>query len=1093
MRRTNRVEPINIGQNGNDLTRATMTTTTRMEFVRRVEVLPMGEAVARLHSDLNQSLAGEVAISPRIWTGGMQQVATPVAVRGSRRSIWCIGCCFITVGLLALCGIIAGLTIAFRNTNDIGESGIERYDVGDLHYGMNDVDTAKFPSSTYLSSNNKMVVQNYLSNQLLDESGYRGLFIDGVLVQQQSTNNRRRRDTSCDALFIIQNIQVYFDYCSTCTGSRNLALRRSLGNLTAFQQPLNLLINNGSMSKVSTQLCSAPTISSLIVPVRLSILQAQQINSSLLPIETYSTTPTEISSSYSTYIYPKRPTTGRSSNIFTSRSISTQKRRTTTSTTTTTLPPMETTLPIVTTIVNDISTAIFTTSSTITTDGTPTTEFTIIQTSSEQTETTTAFNNIDRTISSTDSMTTSSGTIDDMTTSVQELKETSASQQTTLSSDETSTYNTDFTSPSTESFSTEFHEITLPSSASPTDLSSKETSTSNIMDNTTISEEFETTSTDDLSTISQGEQQEETLLTTSLDDYSTVTSLISDSTTNTNNIDTSSSSSSLYDISTIEIQLSTVSDYTEETSLSPQHILTTIQPLTTKVQTSFKSKASTAGSSRQTTKKISPFPPYKSVFSTISIRNRSSQQTSGATSSFTSVKPGRTRKQTYYSTAFVSPTTQRYDTSRAITTTLPSVKPGRTRKQTYYSTVFASPTTQRYDTSRAITTTLPSVKPGRTRKQTYYSTALASPTTQRYDTSQAKTSTVKPGRTRKQTYYSTVFVSPTTQRYDTSRAITTTLPSVKPGRTRKQTYYSTAFVSPTTQRYDTSRAVTSTNIYGPTSAKRRGRLTTVVTPLASTSQTNVRAYTTMTLPLTTATQQRGRSKNTISKSKQTTYIPTSLPPRKTVLSTSTMKQYYTSLLTTDIMTTGSTIATNTDIETVKSTLSTESVSFSTTPTILIDLHTSTSSLNEDQTTEPLLTIDLISTTPNDISTDEPFIITSKLNTTSTTTTVVSTDGMTITRSLFANLTEQQRLYSSASTALSVNAYIESSSITTVLITHSSIQSTKEIDTKSSVLLETLFDTSFPTMNQIRTSTEDSSQSKLLITTISPIHDTKSTH
>ncbi|CAF4180329.1 unnamed protein product, partial [Adineta steineri] len=695
MRRTNRVEPINIGQNGNDLTRATMTTTTRMEFVRRVEVLPMGEAVARLHSDLNQSFAGEVAISPRIWTGGMQPVATPVAVRGSRRSIWCIGCCFMTVGLLALCGIIAGLTIAFRNTNDIGESGIERYDVGDLHYGMNDVDTAKFPSSTYLSSNNKMVVQNYLSNQLLDESGYRGLFIDGVLVQQQSSNNRRRRDTSCDALFIIQNIQVYFDYCSTCTGSRNLALRRSLGNLTAFQQPLNLLINNGSTSKVSTQLCSAPTISSLIVPVRLSILQAQQINASLLPIETYSTTTTEIHSSYSTYIYPKRPTTGRSSNIFTSRSISTQKRRITTSTTTTTLPPMETTLPIVTTIVNDISTATFTTSSTITTDGTPTTVFTVIETSSEQTETTTAFNDIDRITSSTDSMTTSSGTIDDMTTTVQEFKETSASQQTTLSSDETSTYNTDLTSPSTQSFSTEFQEITLPSSSSssssPTDLTSRETSTSNIMDNTTISEEFETTSTDDLSTISQGEQEEETLLTTSLDDYSTVTSLIYDSTTNTTDIDTTSS---LYDNSTIEIQLSTVSDYTEETSLSPQHILTTIQPLTTKVQTSFKTKASTAGSFRQTTKKISPFPPYKSVFSTISVRNRSSQQTSGATSSFTSVKPGRTRKQTYYSTAFVSPTTQRYDTSRAITTTLPSVKPGRTRKQTYYSTALASPTTQ---------------------------------------------------------------------------------------------------------------------------------------------------------------------------------------------------------------------------------------------------------------------------------------------------------------------------------------------------------------------------------------------------------------
>jgi hypothetical protein len=41
MRRTNRVEPINIGSDAGDIERATVTTTTRMEFIRRVQVLPM--------------------------------------------------------------------------------------------------------------------------------------------------------------------------------------------------------------------------------------------------------------------------------------------------------------------------------------------------------------------------------------------------------------------------------------------------------------------------------------------------------------------------------------------------------------------------------------------------------------------------------------------------------------------------------------------------------------------------------------------------------------------------------------------------------------------------------------------------------------------------------------------------------------------------------------------------------------------------------------------------------------------------------------------------------------------------------------------
>ena len=51
MRRTNRIEPVDTGNDANDLARATMTTTTRMEFIRRVQVLPMVRK--RKHSILN--------------------------------------------------------------------------------------------------------------------------------------------------------------------------------------------------------------------------------------------------------------------------------------------------------------------------------------------------------------------------------------------------------------------------------------------------------------------------------------------------------------------------------------------------------------------------------------------------------------------------------------------------------------------------------------------------------------------------------------------------------------------------------------------------------------------------------------------------------------------------------------------------------------------------------------------------------------------------------------------------------------------------------------------------------------------------------
>ena len=69
--------------------------------------------------------------------------------------------------------------------------------------------------------------------------------------------------TSCSTTFIIQNVQVYFDYCSTCIIARNLALHHSLANITAFQLPLNLSIDGHSGSQISTKICSTPIVSQL--------------------------------------------------------------------------------------------------------------------------------------------------------------------------------------------------------------------------------------------------------------------------------------------------------------------------------------------------------------------------------------------------------------------------------------------------------------------------------------------------------------------------------------------------------------------------------------------------------------------------------------------------------------------------------------------------------------------------------------------------------------------------------------------------------------------------------------------------------------
>ncbi|CAF3546881.1 unnamed protein product [Rotaria sp. Silwood1] len=77
MRRANRIEPVITGSDVGDLARATVTTTTHMEVIRRVQVVPMREALAQLHTDINQSLAGDITISPRIWSG-MQSTVIPV-------------------------------------------------------------------------------------------------------------------------------------------------------------------------------------------------------------------------------------------------------------------------------------------------------------------------------------------------------------------------------------------------------------------------------------------------------------------------------------------------------------------------------------------------------------------------------------------------------------------------------------------------------------------------------------------------------------------------------------------------------------------------------------------------------------------------------------------------------------------------------------------------------------------------------------------------------------------------------------------------------------------------------------------------------
>ncbi|CAF0794350.1 unnamed protein product [Adineta steineri] len=218
MERTNHIKPLNI--DANQLSYAAMIISTQMEIIRRVEVMPTVDKslkIFRLHPNLCQS----------------------------RTTSWSIGCLFLTTGILALSITIIGLIITFETRTN----GIERYDLGDLHYGINNMNQANFSSNTYLSNLNKIFIEKYLSNQLVNESGFRNLVIDRVFIRNQFNMH------TCDTIFIIENIQVYFDQCLVCKHERNLVLYHSFFNITSFQQPLHLILNNFN---ILTHICSTP-------------------------------------------------------------------------------------------------------------------------------------------------------------------------------------------------------------------------------------------------------------------------------------------------------------------------------------------------------------------------------------------------------------------------------------------------------------------------------------------------------------------------------------------------------------------------------------------------------------------------------------------------------------------------------------------------------------------------------------------------------------------------------------------------------------------------------------------------------------------
>ncbi|CAF0751979.1 unnamed protein product [Didymodactylos carnosus] len=191
--RKNRVQPDTIRLNGDkgQLSKATVTTTTTMQYVRRVQVVPMSDAIEQLQNDIDHSFK-----DIKTPNKSCMDVAPTIIPTKSKKTLWFVGSLFITFGLVGLAAIIIVLSITFGKNNSIGLGDIERecikrYDIGDLFYGMNNL-VDKFVDNSQLSADNSASVQKWLTGQLQNEQGFRGLFVSSVLVQQ---NNARRRSS----------------------------------------------------------------------------------------------------------------------------------------------------------------------------------------------------------------------------------------------------------------------------------------------------------------------------------------------------------------------------------------------------------------------------------------------------------------------------------------------------------------------------------------------------------------------------------------------------------------------------------------------------------------------------------------------------------------------------------------------------------------------------------------------------------------------------------------------------------------------------------------------------------------------------------
>ncbi|CAF1047356.1 unnamed protein product [Adineta ricciae] len=243
MNRTNRIQPA--CADIPPVKYAVMTITTQMEILKHVEVTPSTEEIAPQPTSLQSKTAEQ-----------------------ARKILCIITCLFITAAVIALVIFLICVIITFAKAKSRRDYEIERYDLGDLQYGLNTIDRMNLPSHTYLSDIDKILVQKYFSDRLLNESGYRGLVIDGVSLQNLSLRSQRKqRNSPCSLLFTIQNLQIYFDQCPACAHDRQRALHYSFYNLTSFHQPLHLIIDNFN---TYPQICLTPHTPPSSIPLNRS-------------------------------------------------------------------------------------------------------------------------------------------------------------------------------------------------------------------------------------------------------------------------------------------------------------------------------------------------------------------------------------------------------------------------------------------------------------------------------------------------------------------------------------------------------------------------------------------------------------------------------------------------------------------------------------------------------------------------------------------------------------------------------------------------------------------------------------------------------